>query len=151
MVLSSPVLNPGPESISPLPATYTCDGKDSPPPLRWSGVPAGTAELILFALNLEPVDEALFFDWAVAGIDPSLGGLESGRLPRGAILGRNSVDRETYSICPPKGKAETIIFALYALPEPLHARPGFDPMALRKQVLTASHNSGLMAVGYRRI
>jgi hypothetical protein len=150
MALLSPVLSPGPESISVLPPAYTCDGKDTPPPLRWSGVPAGTRELVLFVLNLEPVNEALFFDWAVAGIDPGLGGLEPEQLPKGAILGRNSFGREAYSICPPKGSAETIIFALYALPEPLRPQQGFDPMALRQQVLAASHNSGLMAVTYQR-
>ncbi len=146
MVLKSPVLGPGPESVSPLPATYTCDGKDVPPPLAWQGVPAGTAELVLFALNLEPIDEAFFFDWAVAGIDPSLTGIDSGQLPKGAILGRNSYGKNGYSICP--GDPETIIFALYALPGPSGARKGFDPAALRKEVLDASGNAGLLAVGY---
>jgi len=147
--LSSPALTPGPESISTLPATYTCDGKDTWPPLKWSGVPAGTAELALFALNLEPVDEALFFDWALAGIDPSSEGTESGQLPKGAVVGRNSFGKNGYSICP-AGDRETVIFALYALPQDLGARTGFDPATLRKQILASSGNSGLLAVSYGR-
>jgi phosphatidylethanolamine-binding protein (PEBP) family uncharacterized protein len=143
--LAGPALAPGPESISILPAAYTCKGNDTWPELQWSGVPADTAELVLLVLNLEPVDEAFFFDWAVAGIDPGLEGIESAHLPKGVVVGKNSFGKEGYSICPATGK-ETIIFALYALPAPLGARPGFDPAELRKEILAASGNAGLMAV-----
>src|ERR1700756_1980631 len=61
MELQSPVLSPGPESASALPAPYTCKGKDTWPRLQWSGTPAGTKELALLVLNIEPVNEALFF------------------------------------------------------------------------------------------
>ena len=148
IALQSPALKPGPESVSLLPATYTCDGVDTPPPLRWAGVPAATRELVLFAINLEPIDEALFFDWAVAGIDPGAEAIEAGRLPKGAILGQNSFGRRGYSICPSAGKPETVIFVLYALPEGLDPPAGFDPMSLRREVLARSHNSGLLAVSY---
>lgn len=147
MSLTSPALPPGPESVSPLPAAYTCDGKDTWPTLQWNGVPAGTTELILFVLNLEPVNEALFFDWAVAGLSPSLTEVKSGTLPKGAVLGRNSFGKQGYSICPGKSP-ETVIFALYALPEGLSARKGFDPAALRKEVLAISGNAGLLATSY---
>jgi phosphatidylethanolamine-binding protein (PEBP) family uncharacterized protein len=147
IALASPGLRPGPESISQLPASYTCDGKDTSPALEWKGVPAGTTELALFVLNVEPVDEALFFDWAVTGIDPALSGLESGHLPKGAIVGSNSFGDDDYSICPSNGK-ETYIFALYALPERIAAKPGFDSATLRKAVLASSGNGGLMAVSY---
>jgi phosphatidylethanolamine-binding protein (PEBP) family uncharacterized protein len=144
MELQSPVLSPGPESVSALPTTYTCKGKDTWPELRWSGIPAGTKELALLVLNLEPVNEALFFDWAITGLDPKLEGLESGKLPEGAILGRNSFGEIGYSICP--AQPETVIFALYALPRSLPAARGFDPTALRKRILDVSGNSGLLAV-----
>lgn len=147
MSLSSPVLQPGPESISTLPATYTCDGTDTWPTLRWSGIPAGTAKLALLVLNVEPVNEALFFDWAVTGLDPSSTGLDSGKLPKGAIVGKNSFGKVGYSICPPGGH-ETYVFALYALSSSIPAKKGFDPKALREQILELSGNSGLMAVGY---
>ena len=148
MRLQSPAAIPQPiaESTETLPAPYTCKGKDTSPPLRWSGVPAGTTELVLFIMNLVPVNEELFFNWAVAGIDPSLEELTEGTLPKGAILGQNGHGKRAYSICP-KGKAETYIFALYALPTSLNAKPGFDPLTLRKEVLDLSGNVGLMAVG----
>jgi phosphatidylethanolamine-binding protein (PEBP) family uncharacterized protein len=146
--LSSPALQGG-QSASPLPATYTCDGKDTWPSLRWAGVPPGTAELALFAMNVEPVGEKLFFDWAVAGLDPGLGGLKTGVLPKGAVLGRNSFGKSGYSICPP-GSEETYIFALYALPKALSLDRGFDPRTLRDEALRVSGNVGLLAASYAR-
>jgi phosphatidylethanolamine-binding protein (PEBP) family uncharacterized protein len=148
IALESPDLPATSGSESELPATYTCNGKNLPPDLQWRGVPAGTAELVLFVLGLEPVNEALFFNWAVAGLDPSLEGIEAGKLPKGAITGQNSFGKESYSICPPAGKPETFIFALYALPQPLSPKRGFDPTALRKEILGLSGNVGLMAASY---
>lgn len=151
MSLSSPAVQPSAATgESLLPAAYTCDGKDSWPALQWQGTPAGTRELLLFVMNIEPVDEALFFDWAVAGIDPSLNGLEADWLPKGVVTGRNSFGHVDYSICPPSGKKETHIFALYALPRALSPKQGFDPTTLRKEVLEASGNAGLMAATYTR-
>lgn len=149
ITLQSPATRPGPESTAILSTAHTCDGKDTSPPLIWSGVPAGTAELVLFAMNLVPIGEELFFDWAVAGLNPSLEGLEEGRLPKGALTGRNGFGKAGYSLCPP-GAGETYIFALYALPQPSGAKQGFDPKALRKEVLASSGNVGLMAVSYER-
>lgn len=147
IALSSPSL-PKTGSGPVLPATYTCDGKDSWPALAWSGIPAGSEELALFAMNVQPVDEAIFFDWAVAGLDPSSGGIEAGKLPAGAIQGKNSFGKAGYSICPPKGTNETVIFVLYALPKALGAKQGFDPLALREEASTAAPSSGLYAASY---
>lgn len=146
IALSSPSLPSG----SVFPATYTCDGKDTWPALAWSGIPAGTAELVLFAMNVQPVNEAIFFDWAVAGLDPSSGGIEASKLPAGALQGKNSFGKAGYSICPPKGTNETIMFVLYALPKALGAKQGFDPLALREEASTAAPSSGLYAVSYER-
>jgi phosphatidylethanolamine-binding protein (PEBP) family uncharacterized protein len=152
MILEAPALGApeGPDSTSALPAAYTCDGKGGWPELRWTGVPAGTKELILFALGLEPVDGALSFNWAVAGLDPSSEGIEAAKLPKGAIPGRNGFGKNGYEICPAVGKAETYIFALYALPKALSPKRGFDPAVLREEVLGLSRNVGLMAVSYGR-
>jgi phosphatidylethanolamine-binding protein (PEBP) family uncharacterized protein len=133
-----------------LPSTYTCDGKNSPPTLKWSGVPAGTKELILFVLGLEPVGETLFFNWAVAGLDPSLTEIPTGQLPTGAILGQNGYGKEAYSICPAQGQGETYVFALYALPQALSPKRGFDPMSLRREVLGISGDVGLVTAAYGR-
>jgi hypothetical protein len=150
IALRSPVLAPGAGGVAALPATYTCEGADRWPELSWSGVPAGSAELALFAMNTRPVEGRLFFDWALAGLHGALTGIESGSLPPGAVAGRNSFGEVGYSICPAPGAGETYIFALYALPEPLRPRRGFDPRSFRRQVLERSGNAGLLAAYYKR-
>lgn len=141
--LESPGL--GGEGAIALPSRYTCEGEGSWPELRWSGVPADTKELILLVMALEPVGGELSYSWAVAGLDPGLEGIEAGKLPKGAIVGQNSFGKAGYEICP-QGKAETYVFALYALPRALSPKRGFDPDPLRDQVLDVSGNVGLMAV-----
>jgi len=143
---SSQASNAGPQA---LPATYTCDGKGASPALRWQGVPQGTAELVVFAMNVQPVEGRLFFDWAVAGLSPDLTEVEAGKPPRGAVVGRNSFGKDGYEICPPGG-AETYMFTVFALPAKLSPSQGFDPSALRKEVLDTSGNVGLLALSYAR-
>jgi phosphatidylethanolamine-binding protein (PEBP) family uncharacterized protein len=147
MVLESPSSQPSSGGPQALPAEFTCDGKDSSPALRWHGVPGGSAELVLFAMNARPVGGELFFDWAVAGLDPGLEEIEAGELPRGAVVGRNSFGKTGYEICP-EGGGETFIFTLFALPRKLSPSQGFEPLALRKAVAEASGNVGLLALSY---
>jgi phosphatidylethanolamine-binding protein (PEBP) family uncharacterized protein len=134
--------NPG--SLSP---TYTCDGTDSWPALEWSGVPAGSAELALYVMNVQPVEEKLFVDWAVAGIDPGLDAIAAGELPKGAIVATNGFGKRGYSICP-AGRGEIYMFALYALPSRLGLRPGFDAREARARILDVSGNVGLLPALY---
>src|SRR2546423_3486675 len=53
-----------------VPVKYTCEGDNVPPPLRWSGAPAGTTEV---ALVLEDPDapRGTFVHWIVLGLPPS--------------------------------------------------------------------------------
>jgi phosphatidylethanolamine-binding protein (PEBP) family uncharacterized protein len=149
MTLESPSGLPsagGPEALS---AQHTCDGRNVSPALRWQGVPQGTAELALFAMNVQPVEGKLFFDWAVAGLDPELEEIEAGKLPRGAVVGRNSFGQTGYEICPEDG-SETYIFTLFALPKKLSHAQGFDPFALRKAMHGAAGGGGLLALSYTR-
>jgi phosphatidylethanolamine-binding protein (PEBP) family uncharacterized protein len=149
MVLQSPSSQPPSGGPTALSAEYTCDGKNTSPALRWQGVPQGTAELALFTMNIQPVKGQLFFDWAVAGLSPDLEEIEAGKLPEGAIVGRNSFGKMGYGICP-EGNSETYMFALFALPEKLSPKPGFEPLAFRKDALEIAGNAGILALGYSR-
>ncbi len=131
-----------------IPASYTCDGKAGWPELRWQNVPADTAELILYAMSAQPVEEQLFVNWAVAGLDPSLEGIEAGRLPKGAIVGTNGYGKRGYEICP--AGAEIYMFAVYALPQALSPQGGFDARELRRRILDVSGNVGLLPAFYSR-
>jgi len=150
MVLQSPAITASAEGPGRLPATYTCDGADSWPELHWGAVPPGTAELILYAMNLQPVEGRLFVDWALAGIDPALSEIGAGRLPAGTVVGTNSFGKQGYSICPPAGSGEVYVFALYALPTALSPKQGFDPRELRERILAVSGNVGLLPTTYSR-
>jgi phosphatidylethanolamine-binding protein (PEBP) family uncharacterized protein len=147
--LQSPAIVASGGSPGRLAATYTCDGKDSWPTLNWGGVPPGSAELILYAMNVQPVDEQLFVDWAVAGLDPGLEEIKAGELPRGAVVGKNGFGKVGYSLCP-TGGGEIYMFALYALPEGLSLKRGFDAREVRKQILDSSGNVGLLPAVYER-
>jgi phosphatidylethanolamine-binding protein (PEBP) family uncharacterized protein len=149
MTLESPAIVAQGGAPGPLPATYTCDGTDSWPTLHWQGVPAGTAELALFAMNVQPVNEQLFVDWALAGLDPGLVEIKAGDLPKGAIVGTNGFGKTGYEICP-SGQGEIYMFALYALPQRLSPKRGFDARELRKEVLGVSGNVGLLPATYAR-
>jgi phosphatidylethanolamine-binding protein (PEBP) family uncharacterized protein len=147
MTLQSPAIVSSGGEPGSLSSAYTCDGKDSWPALSWSNVPAGTAELALYAMNVQPVEGKLFVDWAVAGLDPGLGGIEAGVLPKGVVVGENSFGKPGYSLCP-AGRGEIYMFVVYALPKRLALRPGFDAREAREQVLAISGNAGLLPALY---
>lgn len=149
MSLRSPAIVAAAGHLGRLDATYTCDGENSWPKLTWGGVPAGTVELALFVMNVQPVQEQIFVDWALAGIDPGLGEIEAAKLPKGAVVGTNGAGKVGYSLCPP-GAGETYMLALYALPRSLSPKRGFDALELRKQILDVSGNVGLLPAVYER-
>jgi phosphatidylethanolamine-binding protein (PEBP) family uncharacterized protein len=149
MSLQSPAIVAANGEPGRLASTYTCDGKDSWPQLQWSGVPPGSAELALYLMNIQPVEGKLFVDWALAGLDPSLSGIEAGELPPGAISATNSFGKRGYSLCP-QGAGETYMFILYALPRRLAPPQGFEPRDFRQEVLAISGNAGLLPTVYER-
>jgi Raf kinase inhibitor-like YbhB/YbcL family protein len=98
-------------------ADYTCDGGNLSPPLSWIGVPDDAVEL---AVSL--VDESVlnngrpFVHWAVAGIDPASGRLDTGAVPPGAVVALNFFGDVGYGgPCPPLGEEHSYRLTLYAL------------------------------------
>jgi hypothetical protein len=150
--VSSPAVVPG-KGGTTLPALYTCGGRDISPPLSWSKVPANTAELALFLLDLSKprpgaqgtVQAQVEVAWAVHGLSPALHGMAAGKLPAGASTGRRR-----YSICPPKGRTGEYMFRLYALPRSLAVKRNVSDLALFKQVNRASSTAGYLISLYTR-
>lgn len=138
------------KSGTTLAAKYTCDGENTWPALNWKGLPPEAEELVVLVLSVQPVEQKLIFDWAVAGLDPSLTEIEEGELPDGAVVGENSFGKDAYDLCPPKGQAESYIFMLFAIPEALDPEPGFDAKELREEVLAEHGNVGLQNATYKR-
>jgi phosphatidylethanolamine-binding protein (PEBP) family uncharacterized protein len=148
--VSSPVFSGG----SNIPAQYTCDGADVSLPLRWSAIPRGAVELALFVLDLKSATakkpRTLIY-WAVTGLHPTLTGVSAGRLPPGAIVGRNTLGQSRYTICPAKSHGlQRYAVALFALPHSASVTPGFNANALFNTVLHTAEYAGLTGFAYQR-
>ncbi len=124
------VTSPAFEEGGPIPEQFTCDGEGSPPPLEWSGVPEGSAELILTLLDPD-APQGVFTHWTVYAISPDAEGLPQGRAPATAAEGINDFGDVGYGgPCPPEGESHRYIFTLAALAEPSGLFPGEAPAAV---------------------
>ncbi len=146
ITLSSPAFGKG----SKIPTRYTCDGANESPPLKWSKVPAGTKQMLLFVLDLAAGPQGAL-RWAVGGIDPTANGFSSNAIPAGAVLGKNSAGKAAWAgICPSKGKPHNVVFLLYALRKKLDLAGGFDTKTVQKQLAGNTDGAGVMFGTYQR-
>jgi phosphatidylethanolamine-binding protein (PEBP) family uncharacterized protein len=106
---------------------YTCHGADTSPPLLWAGVPANTKEILVFVRSI--YQGRLTTNWALAGIKPSVKKIAAGKVPEGAVVGRNSFGQVGYHLCPPQGALVTM--GVYAFPRVLSLTTGFDPETVK--------------------
>ena len=103
-----------------IPKRYTCDGDDVPPPLAWSGAPAGTKAFALVVDDPDAPDpmapQRTWVHWVLYDIPAAATSLpEGGALPAGTRQGRNDWGRTGYGgPCPPTGR-HRYFFKLYAL------------------------------------
>ncbi len=109
---------------TPIPAEYSCNGRNVPPPLRWEDVPAGTESLALVVDDPDAVG-GLYIHWVVTGIPPSTTEIVDSALPQGAQVSLNSGGKAAYlGPCPPAGTGvHHYRFQLYALSKPLVLAP----------------------------
>jgi phosphatidylethanolamine-binding protein (PEBP) family uncharacterized protein len=149
LLLSSPAIG----SSQTMPAQFTCTGKDVSPPLQWGDIPPGTAELVLFLLDLGHTERAasggtqakLSVAWTVRGLSPTLTGMAAGKLPPRAIVGPHR-----YSICPPKGGTGEYMFRLYALSSRVSASPRVSELEVFRKINRASSVAGAFVSAYTR-
>ncbi|HWX22464.1 MAG TPA: YbhB/YbcL family Raf kinase inhibitor-like protein [Candidatus Binatia bacterium] len=114
---------------APIPAKYTCEGKDLSPPLKWSDVPAQAKCLVLIADDPDaPV--GTWVHWVLFDLPATVSELPEGLpktqyIPGGAKQGLNDFKRLGYGgPCPPPGKPHRYFFKLYALDALLELKPG---------------------------
>lgn len=145
IALSSPAFANG----GPIPRRFTCDAQDVTPPLRWSGVPAGTAEL---ALTLEDENArgesgAPFVHWSVFGIPPA-----ATSVPPKAKTGTTDFHETHYGgPCPPDNDpAHRYVFTVYALRAPLDLPDGAPPDDVRAAIARTASAQGRLTVIYVR-
>jgi Raf kinase inhibitor-like YbhB/YbcL family protein len=106
-----------------IPATYTCDGEDGAPPLRWSGAPPGTRSFVLIVDDPDAPDPAApkrtYVHWVLYDIPADATSLAervtAAGLPAGTREGVNDWDKSGYGgPCPPIGR-HRYFFKLFAL------------------------------------
>jgi Raf kinase inhibitor-like YbhB/YbcL family protein len=108
---------------SGIPARYTCDGKDTSPPLSWHGVPDKAQSLVLIVDDPDAPDPAAprmtWVHWLLYNLPVNAGGLAENAsatdLPSGTRVGVNDWKRSDYGgPCPPIGR-HRYFHKLYAL------------------------------------
>ena len=108
--LSSPAF----EDREVIPAKYTCDSEDVPPPLEWRGLPEGTVPLAMIAFDPD-AQGGEFTHWLIHGIPADVRSLPKG-VPCLGVQGRNDFGEIGYGgPCPPSGPAHRHAFRLLAL------------------------------------
>jgi phosphatidylethanolamine-binding protein (PEBP) family uncharacterized protein len=134
-VQSNNVATVGVESSARMPngvimPRYTCKGANISVPVSWVGVTTEAKEIVILVRTLQAGGH-FAVNWAVAGIMPSLGGIPAGKLPPGAVVGRNSLGQVGYSLCPAKGAPTgLVVIAVNAVPHKLGLHQGFDSAAV---------------------
>jgi Raf kinase inhibitor-like YbhB/YbcL family protein len=124
----------------PIPAKYTCQGRDISPPLQWTNAPANTKS---FALITDDPDAPVgtwvhWVHWVLYDLPPNTTELPEGVsktrvISNGAKQGLNSWPRLGYGgPCPPPGKPHRYFFKLYALDTLLNLKPGVTKKDLLK-------------------
>ena len=111
-----------------VPRVYTCDGQDVSPPIRATGLPPATKELVVVMRDPD-APGGNFIHWAIAHLEPATRslGLPTGAKPPGAVLGRNSFGSLGYrGPCPPAGPAHHYQITVYALGQPSGLKQGFS-------------------------
>ena len=144
IAVTSPTLKAG----QPVPRQHTPDGRNDSPALAWSGVPAGTRELMVFCEDPDVGSPPPFVHWVVYNIPPAAVGLPEA-LPidpktpmpagiAGARQGLSGFRRAIYrGPAPPPGKPHSYHFVVYALDAPIAQKPESPPMT-RAELLDAA-------------
>jgi Raf kinase inhibitor-like YbhB/YbcL family protein len=139
--LSSPAF----EDEGMIPQTYTCDGQDISPELRWSDPPERTQSFVLIVEDPD-APARTWIHWVIYNIPADQRSLEEAvppeaELPNGALQGQNSWPRTGYGgPCPPRG-THRYFFTLYALDTTL----GLDPQSADKAAVLESMEGHVLA------
>lgn len=116
-----------------IPSKYTCEGKNTPPPLAFHNVPSNAKSLVLIMddpdVPLSVRSDRMFDHWVLFNIPPTVQALSEQAAPPG-VYGRNTSGQSRYTgPCPPD-REHRYFFKLYALDTLLSLPSG----ATKKQV-----------------
>jgi phosphatidylethanolamine-binding protein (PEBP) family uncharacterized protein len=129
--LSSPDFTAG----GALPQTVGANNGNRSPALSWTGTPESAAELALVVTD----ETGGIIYWFVTGITTTDLAIEAGSVPEGGVEQATTAGPRGWSgpITAPGATAE-LVFALYALENPLIAAEGDTAHALRERMIADS-------------
>ena len=109
-----------------IPPTYTCDGINVNPGIKWNNLPENTASLAILIYDVDsPYD--YFIHWMIVNIPPATTQIPSGYEITKAIPGRNDFGSIGYGgPCPPAGEQHKYIVIVIALNNKIDLKPGFS-------------------------
>jgi Raf kinase inhibitor-like YbhB/YbcL family protein len=133
-----------------LPARFTCSGEDLSPPLEWSSVPSGTAEVAL-VVDDPDAPNGTYVHWIVTGVDPGTAGVDEGALPSGGVVADNSAGHARYDgPCPPHGAPHRYRFTVYALARKSSLSPGSPTRQALSRIEGAATARGRLTATFAR-
>jgi Raf kinase inhibitor-like YbhB/YbcL family protein len=147
LAVTSPAFGEGEE----IPVEFTCDGDDVSPPLLWSGVPDGTAEMAVILTDPD-APGGTFVHWVLLHVPAITTSLENGAAPGESVVGKNSFGDSAYAgPCPPEGDdAHRYRFTVYALSRVLEAADDADYDAVSDELADAAIADGTLEGIYAR-
>jgi Raf kinase inhibitor-like YbhB/YbcL family protein len=124
----------------PIPAKYSCEGRDISPPLAWISQGGTPANIKSFALIMDDPDApmGIWVHWVLYDLPANATGLpedvaKTQVISNGAKQGLNTWPRLGYGgPCPPPGKPHRYFFKLYALDKMLDLKSGLTKKDLLK-------------------
>jgi Raf kinase inhibitor-like YbhB/YbcL family protein len=133
-----------------IPATYTCEGANTSPPLAWTAVPKQARSLALIVADPD-APGGTFVHWTLFDLEPRLSKLAQGAVPSGAREGKNGFGKNGYKgPCPPAGKPHTYEFTLYALRAKPSLEQGASPQQVRDEVAKLALGRGTLRGSFGR-
>ncbi|HET7486318.1 MAG TPA: YbhB/YbcL family Raf kinase inhibitor-like protein [Acidimicrobiales bacterium] len=134
-----------------IPPRFSRDGDDLSPPLEWTDVPAGTAELVLLCEDPD-APGGTWVHWVVTNLDPELRSLDEGKVPGDAVEGANDYGGTGYGgPQPPIGdRPHRYFFRLFAVGERLDVQPGASAEDVRRAMAGKELAEGTLVGTFRR-
>jgi Raf kinase inhibitor-like YbhB/YbcL family protein len=142
----------------PIPAKYSCEGRDISPPLQWTLQSETPANAKSFALIMDDPDAPVgtWVHWVLYDLPANATGLpenaaKTQTISNGAKQGMNTWPRLGYGgPCPPPGKPHRYFFKLYALDTMLGLKPGLTKKDLLKAMEGHVFAEGQLMGTYQR-
>ena len=117
-----------------MPPRFTCNGKNTNPPLKFDDVPEDTKSLALIMEDLDAPGGSMVH-WLVYNMLSDSKGIEEGHTPDSGIEGMNDFEEKGYfGPCPPENSTRTYKFTLYALDKVVDSVENLSGVELIKRI-----------------